>query len=62
MKLYFCWCFVENVYLMNKLVIKVKNDFKLGLKYVISCIDELKNNDRVNDRELIFGVMFELFG
>lgn len=47
---------------MNKSAIKVKNDPKSGLKYVTSCTDELKNNDRANDRESTSGVMPELSG
>lgn len=31
----------------------------LGLKFIIKCIDEWIKIDRVNDKELIFGVMFE---
>lgn len=59
-KLYFCRRSVENVHSMNKSAIQVKNDPKSGLKYVTSCTDELKNNDRANDRESTSGVMPEL--
>lgn len=61
-KLYFCRRSVENVHSMNKSAIKAKNDPKSGLKYVTSCTDELKNNDRANDRESTSGVMPELSG